>query len=463
MSTPRWILHEGGAVPISDVVNITVIIQDAVVSQAGFGTMLITGHSTTPLASGESATYTTPAEMTAAGWSTSAPEYLAAVAAFSATIRPSQVKVGRLPAFVAQVTTVDLPTGAAADGVYSITITPRGQPAVTYSHTAAGGTGTGANIITALYTLIDAGSQPVTVVDTTDDLTLTADVAGQSFTVTLVSPASVMTQAATTANTGNYQGLVTLAAFDDDWYGLYPASNHTTPHIIEAAAYIEAVRKIHMAQSAEADLLTNVTTDAGGILRIAAYARTAVVYHDDNTEHLGAAWMAGTLSVNPDVRSTTWAHKTLPTIPVDVLTTTIQGYLDTDNVNYYVSLGGNGSTYPGKMSDGTYIDNVVAADWFHARLTEVHQARFLEYSNAGKKIPFTDAGITIIQADAMGIVKKGITVGHFFEDEDSPTYTFPKRADISAGDVAARHLDYALSVKLAGAIHTVSATASLVV
>jgi hypothetical protein len=154
-------------------------------------------------------------------------------------------------------------------------------------------------------------------------------------------------------------------------------------------------------------------------------------------------------------------------VAVGALTTAEQNALEGKNANYYVTLGGSGATYRGTCADGTFIDNVLASDWYRTRLVETHQARFTEYSNAGKKIPYTDSGIAVIEADLRSITERGIAAGHFLKrpgsdtETVSPKYTIPSRSSVSAADVSNRVYKYQAEVVLAGAIHSLTVTAYL--
>lgn len=446
--------------PISDIVNITVSITGGALSVAGFGTMLITGISA-PFAEGETEIYTTMTELDDAGWLGTEQEYLAAQLAFSSAIRPDRVKVAHLADFVAQVDNVTIDT--AADGTYTLDIN-----GTDFAHVSSSETTT--DIRDALVVLVNAGDEPVTAAPVlTDELDLTADNAGEPFITTLEGDQSAnMTLLLATPNTGYQQGLNTIELFDDDWYGLYGVDDDDW-HILERAVWTETRNKLHMASSDDADITdVGVTDDIASVLQTASYARTAIIYHDQTLpgtgEHIGAAWMANRLAVDLDQQSPTWALVNLPGITAQSLTTTLQSGAEGKNASHYPTYAGTAVTYKGRVAEGTAIELIVVADWLQARLTEAHQATLIEYSARGAKVPYTNDGIAQTESDARGVIERAIGVGHILgpgDPDTEPTYTFPRRAEVSSADVLAEQYSYQINVTSSGKILNINGSVFL--
>ncbi len=128
------------------------------------------------------------------------------------------------------------------------------------------------------------------------------------------------------------------------------------------------------------------------------------------------------------------------------------------NASFYYDLGGvsvvGGNAVTG---GGEYIDVTRFLDWYTSEL----QAKLANLAIGLNKIPFTNAGIDLIEAKVTQQNKAGIAAGGIAPGSDS--VTAPDVSDISTDDKAARELAGVVSTfTLAGAIHhiTVSVTAT---
>lgn len=84
--------------------------------------------------------------------------------------------------------------------------------------------------------------------------------------------------------------LDTINAYDNDWYGLVTAFK-AQADIEEIAAWTETQKKIFLASSEDADVITNVTTDVASALNTAGYERTAYMWHHQaGVDVTGAAY-----------------------------------------------------------------------------------------------------------------------------------------------------------------------------
>jgi hypothetical protein len=74
------------------------------------------------------------------------------------------------------------------------------------------------------------------------------------------------------------------------------------------------------------------------------------------------------------------------------------------------------------------------------------------------KVPYTDAGVALIQAQVIASLQSAVAKGILTSDP-APVVTVPKVANVSPSDKAARILpDVKFSATLAGAIHKVNIT-----
>jgi hypothetical protein len=132
------------------------------------------------------------------------------------------------------------------------------------------------------------------------------------------------------------------------------------------------------------------------------------------------------------------------------LTDSQQGFLDDKNVNYMIGIAGVNVTQNGKVAGGEYIDIIRFIDFIQARMQE---KIFATLANA-TKIPYTDAGIAIIEADVRTVLERGVIQGGIVPG--SIVVNVPRAADISTNDKAERILTgITFSAQLSGAVQAV--------
>jgi hypothetical protein len=262
---------------------------------------------------------------------------------------------------------------------------------------------------------------------------------------------SLLTRQDVTADPGVATDLASIrTALDgnDDWYAAL-LDTHGKAEIEALAAAIEQLSRIYLTSTADADVLTSATDDVASELQDSAYARTAVMWHEEPHNFPEAAWGGKLLPKDPG--SVTWKFKTLAGIPISVLTVSEIANIEGKSANYYVEIAGNNITIEGWSSSGEFIDVTRGIDFIEARLKE---NVFLVLVNADK-VPFTDAGIGIVENEVVGVMNLGVSQGIFAADP-APVVTAPKAADVDTADKANRLLpDVRFTATLAGAIHSV--------
>lgn len=428
---------------LADIVQVNITTETKAPSRLGFGTPLVFGYHT--VFAERARSYASTAAMVTDGFSTSSPLYKAAVAILSQNPKVRRVVVGR----AANAPTMKVVLTPIAKNLHLYTVTINGT-AFTYT---SDGTATAAEISAGLTTAINLGAEPVTAVDLVGTLRLDADVAGTLFELEVLR--ADLTQNNTTVDPGVVADLLAIQQFNDEWYSIHPTSQ-SQAEILALAAQVETMVKILVVANAD-DELPAGTAGLGESLKTAGYARTALVYHPKPHQYAGAAWAGVMLPKDPG--SATWKFKTLAGVDVVALTDTEVNNLEADNVNSYVSIAGVSITQQGVSSSGEFIDITEGVDFLTARLQENVFARL---ANADK-VPFTDAGIAIIEAEVRGVLRLGIDNGILAADP-APTVTVPKAADVSFTDKAARFLpDVEFTGTLAGAIHSLSIEGSVTV
>jgi hypothetical protein len=421
---------------LSSIVDVQITRQTASVSQAGFGTMMILGFNATfP----ERIRFYEDMDGVATDFATSDEEYKAATAAFSQNPRPNRLAIGRAEALTAAVYLIDC--NQAMAGADSISVTVNGTVCT-------------ASTLAALATAIDAvaGVASAVVAGTPDfTITITADV-GTSLTVSTLVVTTTLGLTATLTNPTPEKTVVTaldaIVLESDDWYAL-TLTIRTLASQMTAAAWIEARRKIFFARSNDANCKSAVeTSDVAYKLKAAAYDRSVVIAHYPTTDDfIDAGWLGKMLPEDPG--SATFKFKTIAGATVDNLSASESTAIKGKNGNTYELIGGVNITAEGIVASGEFIDIIIGIDWLQARIEERVYAKLVQL----KKIPFTDAGVAIIENELRAQLKQGVAVGLLAADPEF-TVTVPKVADVSPADKALRYLPgITFAATLAGAVH----------
>lgn len=417
---------------LDNIVSVTVDSASAQVTREGFGLPLILDYHSHY--ADYYRVYTDLAGMVTDGFSTSSAAYLAASELLAQSPRPPSFAVGRraLPPTMRWAVT---PT-AQSSTTYYITIN---GTEVSY---AADASATVAEIIAGLKSAIDALSLAITTSDQTTYLRIVANSAGAFFTVAIRdSQTSLLTVAQDHADPGVATDLNNILAENGDWYAL-SCTTGSTAEQKAIAAWAESNKKLFIAASQDTRTITlSTSTDAALTtsgtaaqqLKTAAYRYSAVLYHPNNGAFADAAWLGRVLPLTPG--SETWAFKTLAGIAAVALTPTHVTNAEAKNCNYYKTIHGANVTQKGKVASGEWIDVVRFVDSFVVGCQE----RVFALKANNDKVPFTDAGISLIAAEVRAQIKDGLDAGGIAPDPE-PTVTVPKASEVSSGNRTARIL-----------------------
>lgn len=421
---------------LNQIVDVQITLGSKSVTRAGFGTPLVLGPNA-DFGPDLVRTYTSLPGV-AEDFETTDDEYKWAQRLFSQEKKPKQILIGKRSAAVAQVETLT-PTVANA-AVYLVTIN-----GTDYEFTSDADA-TASEIVAGLLALINADTACKMTASGTTTLILTADNAGES---NAVSASGNLAIAHTTPNHGVIEDIQAIQSVNDDWYCLILASR-LGYEILLAAAFIEALRKIFIAASDDAAVKTSSTTDLGSQLKQKTYNRTALLWSGDEESGPDAAWAGRKLPTDPG--SEQWRYASLSGITPDVLSATEQSNLNSKNVNHYTTVGGVGIVQKGKMASGQWIDVTRFLDWFTARVQEGIYALLVSV----EKVPYTDGGVTSLEAIVRAKIEEGIRVGGISR-EDGYTVTSQKVADVDPQDRQDRIFpDIEFEFRLAGAIGEVT-------
>lgn len=189
------------------------------------------------------------------------------------------------------------------------------------------------------------------------------------------------------------------------------------------------------------------------MLSAANYARTALIYSGTPANYLEAAWAAVRLPLDPGSETWKFANNLAGQV-ADNLSDSQIANLKAKFVNYYVTVAGNDIVENGQVSANEWIDVIRGIDWLEARMKERIFSRLI----SSPKVPYTDQGVAIIEADVRAQLNQAVRVGLLASDPEY-TVTVPKVADVDPADRAARLLpDVSFDGTLAGAIHELEIT-----
>lgn len=424
--------------PLSDIVKVEITTEASRAAQAGFGTPLILGVNMAW--GGRARSYASLAEMVADGMGAGTPEYKAAEKVLGQTPRTERVVVGRRSA-------KPTPRWKITPAVRNVTKYELRIGAQVVSFTSDADA-LGAEIVAGLIAAVNALGAGVVASDGGAAVVLTGTPGSWQAVEAL--DTSLLAVEMDHADPGVAADLDAILLEDSSWYAILNPWN-SKAEVLAIAAWAEANGKLYVAASQDTAIVTAAeagATDVAKAVKDASYARTAVIYHPANDAFADAAWCGRCLPLAPG--SETWAYKTLAGVPVTKLTATHIANAAAKNANWYESIAGVAVTREGKVSANEWIDVIRFRDWLEARIAE----RVFSRLAAAKKIPFTDGGIAIVEAEVRAQLSEAVTIGGLAADP-APTVSVPRSVDVAPADRAARRLrTVGFTAFLAGAIHT---------
>lgn len=432
---------------LNDIVTVSITTASAQVKQAGFGTMLILdSHTVFPE---RIRFYTDLAGMVSDGFAVTSAAYKAASAAFSQNPQVQRIAIGRRVGASAQVT--EISPIAFNSAVYSVKV--NGLSASFTSDSSA----TVAEICTGLAAAISGlAISGLTIAATATEVTVTSNTNLISHSVENTSPRGYLEVSQVQTAGALAADLAAVANENNDWYAL-TLTTSSLNEIAAAAGYVEANKKLMIQGSQDTDILGSGTADIASVLKAASFFRSAIFYHQVPDQFIGAAMLGKGLPYNPG--SLTFKFKTLAGVTASNLSATESSNALGKNANFAQTVAGVSMTGEGKVASGEYIDIVRDRDWFQARLQE----RIFTLLLNNPKVPFTDAGISAVEAELRAQLLEAQAAG-FLADSPRPTIIVPKAKDVPSGDRAIRKLSgISFSARVAGAIHCVAITGTVTV
>lgn len=438
--------------PLSDIADVEISLQTAGLTQRGFGMpLLLAVNAPGP----QRVRFYAETEDVADDYAVTDPEYRAIAAMFSQEPRPPLVAVGRraLPPTQRWKVTV---ASVLDDTHYQM------RAADDTIDVLSDGTADNDEIIAALVAAWNLLANGFTASSQgsigSKYMEILGDAAGSWIGVELLDTtgntgANALSLLAITqdhSDPGLAADLAAIKAENDDWYGMCSLFN-SEGEVDAIATFAEANEKLFVADIQDSATVTAAAggTDTADDLADANYFRTAAIYHPANDSFIAAAWLGKCLPYDPG--SETWAFKTLATVPFATLTATHIVNLKAKNCNYYNRVAGLEMTFDGKVAADEWIDVIRFRDWDKVR----RQERLVLLEANSKKIPYIDAGISMIGAEMKAQNQAGMDVGGI-ADDPAPTVTLPKAVDQTTQDRADRTVrGVKFNYRLAGAIHKI--------
>jgi hypothetical protein len=429
--------------PISRLVNFGVVITPAGVQAPSLNTGLVLGTSAVIDVVTRMRTYATLAGV-AADFGTSAQEYLAAAAWFGQSPQPTSLCIGRWAqtASAGQLyggvlsaantllgTWTAITNGSlkiAVDGGAATNVTALTFAAATSLSGVAAVIQTAVRALGGSFVAVACVYDPVydrfiitsgTTGSTSAVAFLTAEGSGTDITGMLEMLAADTLDGAYIANGIAAESLLSaIVIFDNQFGGQW--YNEFAPSAADAdceaiGPYFDADATPHFQwyTSQEAAMLApNATATIGYVMQQLATEHTAIQY---SSQSINAAW-----SMAARIATVNWAgsntaislfYKTEPGIAPENLTDTQIGYLESYNVNVFVSYAsGTPIIEPGITPSGQFIDTIVGADGLRTQI-EANVFSILLAQQA--KVPQTDAGVTTIETGVQSACQQYVTNG----------------------------------------------------
>ncbi len=413
--------------PVSDIVNVSILVAPTAPTARGFGVGLVVGLGTVLPLEERIRSYSDLAGV-ALDFSTTTEEYKAASAWFGQSPAPTRMKIGRR-----------FPSGAAGH--------LRGGTASATLATYTGITNGGFDIV------IDGVNRQIFALDFSAQVTMagvagviqtklaaalasttcTWDAVNNRFLITSPtvgtssnvgyavaptggsSPTDVKTTLALTNAAGALSvtgiavetataSLLALQAFDADFYHVTLTADASTQDQKDAMAWAETAssKVLFWVTTADANApISAATSDLG------YYAKNPLVNTTLYESWAGAAIMATIDFTQPNAMKTL-KFKTPVGFAAAALTTTQNANLDAKNYNRVVDRGGFKMFEEGKTASGRFIDEVIGLDWLQSAL---QTAIFGTLTSATGRIPQTDAGAAMLVQSANSVFDQALRNG----------------------------------------------------
>jgi hypothetical protein len=364
---------------LNAVVDINVHLSPLATVRKGFNIGLILGDTAIIPASERVRTYYSTAEMLEDGFTSSNPEYKAALLYFSQSPQPTTLMVGRRVNGEAFTVTADVT-------IDSPVITPDSMTGI---EVGQGVSGTG----------IPSGATVTAIGTNTVTISLNVTVTGSDVTLTF-----------TPANETFVEALQACRVKNTEWYVFVPC-DAVKADILAMAAEVEAMTPstAMFYTTSDADILNATAGNVFLTLKGLDYKRSLGIY---STQHVYAAVsvMGYAMGANDGTANSAYdlCFKELPGVTVESITTTKYNNIVNANGNVYIN---RGNTYDmlqlGNVANGTAFDELINLD----KLVNDLQLTAMDALYGVRKIPQTEDGITYLINKLQEPLDDAVTIG----------------------------------------------------
>lgn len=480
-------------IPVSSVVNVSIVIGATFPARAGFGTLNIVTAETGVIGIAERIRSYSNIDGVTADWSSSTEVVAAATAYFAQQPKPTSLRVStRYPTdqsaqlrggAVTSVTALLL----ISDGSFTISIdgSPEDIAGLDFTDGETTLDDVAASIEVALQAVASGGYTAATCVHDGTRFFIESGTTGITSTISFLTTAPSGTDISSLLQMRQGEGtkvdgidaetitasLDAIQNTSSDWYGLLFTKEVRNGVIIngedavEAAAdWCEARIKVFGNTTNDLDVLDSVTTnDIASVLQAKNLRRTMSTYSSFPDQYPSASILgrAFTVNFNQPNSTITLKFKQMPTITVEQLTQSQKAVLDSKSANALILVGASDMFAESFMASGVFFDEVHGIDW----LTNAIETNVFGYLlTRPTKVPYTDKGVAAIEQQVInaldeavrnGLIAPGETIDGEFLPLGYKTVTVPV-ADVNQSDKEARFYQGLSFVILgAGAIHKV--------
>ena len=436
---------------LNNIVTVAISTLTSAVKQAGFGVPLIADYHTR--FAERIRYYTSLSGMLADGFTVNDAAYKAAGAVLAQVPNVAKFAIGRRANPPDQ--QCDLTFTVANSTLYQVDVIGPGGVTGTASFTSDA-SATLAEIHAGMISAINTLAAGVTATDQTTFVRVKAASAGQWFSVT-VRDATKISAAQTHADPGITADLAAIALEPGaDFYGV-TLTTQGAAEIAAAAVWVEANNRLGIFGSQDTAIIGSGSGDVASTVKTANQFRSIVAYHPKPAAFIGAAWLGSTLALDPG--SVTFKFRKLSGVDLTVLTETNLTNLRNKNAGWFTDYGGIGITSEGTTAAGEFADVIRDRDYLQSRI----QTDVFTVLTSNNKVPFTDAGISQVEAAIRGRLLDAVAVG-ILANDPAPTVIVPLATAVAPADRAIRKLKpITFTARLAGAIHAVDITGTVTV
>lgn len=242
-----------------------------------------------------------------------------------------------------------------------------------------------------------------------------------------------------------------------NFYGLHITDYRTATDIDAAKIWAEANEKLFGFEYTDIASFPVVNTNFYRTFAIYSGNADADAQPDENS-YAALAWMAKCFAYQPG--SETWHLKTLATLMPSVISTTQKESLEEKHISTFLRYAGSNVTVGGATLAGEWIDVIRFRDWLKSEI----QINVFNVLKVNRKVPFTDAGIGLIEGKIIETLAKGQNIGGIapteYDEDDNPIYGYTVRVPLASQLTEAERKSRKLTgvywtARLSGAIHAV--------